>query len=67
MLDPTYFLSLVLSFQIFFRYLQAIQNHQGEVILVKNSLSSNIGKWDKEVIHIPRSDELKGTVIISIL
>ena len=67
MLDPTYFLSLFLSYQIFFRYLQAIQNHQGEVILVGNSLSSNIGKWDQEVIHIPRNNELKGTVIISIL
>lgn len=67
MLDPTYFLSLFSSYQIFFRYLQAIQNHQGEVILVGKSLSSNIGKWDQEVIHIPRSNELKGTVIISIL
>ena len=44
MLDPTYFLSLFLSFQLFFRYLQAIQNDQGEGILVGKNFSSDMGQ-----------------------
>ena len=38
------------------RFLQAVQNEKGEVILIGNSWSGDIDRWEDDVIRIPRKN-----------
>ncbi len=44
----------------FYRFLQAMQDENGEVILVGKCWSPDVTDWNKEVLQIPKREEDKG-------
>ena len=48
--------NLLLTCITIFRFLQAVQNEKGFVILVGNSWSGEIDRWEDHVFRIPRKN-----------